>query len=97
MFSPTDLPVVGGRVSDPNIRAVMLDTDYLVCVMSNNNPLSKRSMVTLEELRRERMILRLPNQDLRRSGKASLLTDSKQRDHPMVQHRHTSFQKFIDT
>ena len=60
-----DLAIVEGRVNDPHIHSVMLDTDYLVCVMSNNNPLSKRSMVTLEELRRERMILRLPNSDTR--------------------------------
>ena len=34
-------------------------------VMSNNNPLSKRSMVTLKELEKERMILRLPDSDTR--------------------------------
>lgn len=50
-----------GRVSDPSINAVMLDTDYLVCVASNNSPLAKQSMVTLSDLRRERMILRLPD------------------------------------
>lgn len=60
-----DLAIVEGRVSDPNIRAVMLDTDYLVCVMSNRNPLAKQSMVTLEELKKERMILRLPDSDTR--------------------------------
>ena len=60
-----DLAIVEGRVNDPNIRSVMLDTDYLVCVMSNNNPLSKRSMVTLKELEKERMILRLPDSDTR--------------------------------
>lgn len=55
------LAVVEGRVSDPSINAVMLDTDYLVCVASNNSPLAKQSMVTLSDLRRERMILRLPD------------------------------------
>ena len=43
----------------------MLDTDYLVCVMANRNPLAKQSMVTLEELKKERMILRLPDSDTR--------------------------------
>ncbi len=60
-----DLAIVEGRVNDPNIRSVMLDTDYLVCVMSNNNPLAKRSMVTLKELEKERMILRLPESNTR--------------------------------
>lgn len=54
-----------GRVSDPSINAVMLDTDYLVCVASNNSPLAKQSMVTLSDLRRERMILRLPDSSTR--------------------------------
>lgn len=60
-----DLAVVEGRVSDPSINAVMLDTDYLVCVASNNSPLAKQSMVTLSDLRRERMILRLPDSSTR--------------------------------
>ena len=60
-----DLAVVEGRVSDPSINAVMLDTDYLVCVTSNNNPLARQSMVTLSDLRRERMILRLPDSNTR--------------------------------
>lgn len=60
-----DLAIVEGRVNDPHIRSVMLDTDYLVCVMSNNNPLSRRSMVTLEDLKKERMILRPPHSDTR--------------------------------
>ena len=54
-----------GRVSDPSINAVMLDTDYLVCVASDNSPLAKQSMVTLSDLRRERMILRLPDSSTR--------------------------------
>lgn len=60
-----DLAIVEGRVNDPSIHSVMLDTDYLVCVMSNNNPLAKRSMVTLDELKKERMILRLPDSNTR--------------------------------
>lgn len=60
-----DLAIVEGRISDPTINAVMLDTDYLVCVTSNNNPLARRSMVTINDLRRERMILRLPDSGTR--------------------------------
>lgn len=55
-----DLAVSGGRAHNPDLRSLMLDTDYLVCVMSNNNPLSAQSMVTLNELKGEKMILRLP-------------------------------------
>ena len=53
-----DLAVVEGKLPEPGIDAVLLDTDYLACVMSNHNPLSQQSMVTLDDLRREKMILR---------------------------------------
>ena len=50
----------------------MLDTDHLLCVMSVNNPLSRRAMVTLEQLKRERMILRLPTSATRVLFEATL-------------------------
>ena len=55
-----DLAIVEGKPNDPDLRSLMLDTDYLVCVMSNNNPLAKNAMVSLTELKSQRMILRLP-------------------------------------
>lgn len=60
-----DLAVVEGRIADPAIRYLLLDTDYLVLAVSVNHPFAKRSMVTLEELKRERMILRLPESGTR--------------------------------
>ena len=54
-----DLAVVEGKPHNPELYSLMLDTDYLVCAMSNNNPLSNQSMVTLNELKREAMIIRL--------------------------------------
>lgn len=38
----------------------MIDTDYLVCALSINNPLARKSMITLNDLKKQRMILRLP-------------------------------------
>ena len=55
-----DLAIVEGSVNVPRFSSMMLDTDYLMCVMSNDNPLSKRAVVTLAELKKEPMILRLP-------------------------------------
>ncbi len=60
-----DLAIVEGRMNEPNINTLLLDTDYLVCVVSNNNPLSKKSMVTLNDIKKEQMILRLPNSGTR--------------------------------
>ena len=54
-----DLAIVEGAQHNPAFGSLMLDTDYLVCVMSNNNPLARRAMVTLADLKKERMILRL--------------------------------------
>ncbi len=55
-----DLAVVDGSTGDTSLRSLVLDTDYLVCVTAPENPLSRSAMVTLEALRRQRMILRLP-------------------------------------
>lgn len=64
-----DLAVVEGTVPDTNIHSLLLDTDSLVLVMSNNHPLAKKSMITISELRKEPLILRRPS-----SGTRNLFT-----------------------
>lgn len=60
-----DLAVVEGRSTRPELSALMLDTDYLLCVLANTHPLSHSSMITLDEIRQEKLILRLPNSETR--------------------------------
>lgn len=60
-----DLAIVEGNINDPGICAQLLDTDYLVCVVSNNNPLAKKSILTLKDIKKEKMILRLPSSGTR--------------------------------
>ena len=60
-----DLAVVDGTPTGHSLCSLMLATDYLVCVMSIRHPLAKRAMVTLSELKQERMVLRLPTSDTR--------------------------------
>ncbi len=55
-----DLAIVEGRAPDGTMNALQLDTDYLVCVVCNESPLARKSMVTLDDIRKEKMILRLP-------------------------------------
>lgn len=55
-----DLAIVEGTPTNSDFNSQVLDTDYLVCVMSNTNPLSRNSIVTLRQLKKERLILRLP-------------------------------------
>lgn len=64
-----DLAVVEGRVQDDNINTLLLDTDSLVLVVSNNHPLAKRNMVTINEIKKEPLILRRPS-----SGTRNLFT-----------------------
>lgn len=56
-----DLAIVEGATNNHALSSLVLDTDILVCVMSGSNPLSRNAMITLEQLKRERMILRLPS------------------------------------
>ena len=55
-----DLAVVDGRIQENDIRFVPLDTDYLALAVSPNHPLAHKEMITLSELKKERLILRLP-------------------------------------
>lgn len=67
-----DLAIVEGTVTNSGFSSMMLDTDYLVCVMSNDNPLSKNVMVTLSELKQQQMILRLPSSATRTQFEGTL-------------------------
>ena len=67
-----DIAIVEGAVTDPSINSIMLDTDFLVCAVSNENPLARKSIVTLDELKQERLILRLPSSGTRNLFRAHL-------------------------
>lgn len=56
-----DLAIVEGNAGNPGFCSLVLDTDVLVCVMSADNPLSHNVSITLEQLKQQRMILRLPS------------------------------------
>ncbi len=60
-----DLAVVEGRVQDASINTLLLDTDSLLFVVSNNSPLAKKSMVTLNEIKAQPLILRRPSSGTR--------------------------------
>ena len=67
-----DLAVVDGNDTDSAFSSLVLDTDNLVCVMSPDNPLSRNAMITLEQLRTQKMILRLPTSATRTLFDATL-------------------------
>lgn len=75
-----DLAIVEGNRLSARLNYFMLDTDYLVCVLNNDNPLSKQSMVTVNELKKENMILRLPTSMTRRLFEATLMSINESLD-----------------
>ena len=56
-----DLAIVDGALNNPHFSSMILDTDYLMCIMSNSNSLAKKGVVTLNELKKQKMILRTPS------------------------------------
>ena len=60
-----DMAIVEGSVSDPIFHSVMLDTDCLILAVAPEHPLARQTMVTIEELKQEKLILRLPDSGTR--------------------------------
>lgn len=60
-----DIAVIEERISDPNFNSVMLATDSLILAVSKDNPLAKKPIVTLEDLKKQNLILRLPDSGTR--------------------------------
>jgi len=54
-----DLIIVEGNISDNTLCKIHLDTDELVLAMSPDNPLSQKEHITLDDLKKEKLILRL--------------------------------------
>ncbi|MBE6994450.1 MAG: LysR family transcriptional regulator [Ruminococcaceae bacterium] len=75
-----DFAIIEGMISDPSYASILLDTDYLVMAAANDNPLSKQPMVSLEKLKNERLILRLPGSGTRTLFETSLLSKGESLD-----------------
>ncbi|MBQ6341830.1 MAG: LysR family transcriptional regulator [Anaerolineaceae bacterium] len=69
-----DFAIIEGGRQMADLNYLMLDMDYLVCILSNNNPLSKKSMVSLDDLKKEHIILRLPESETRKLFEATLIS-----------------------
>lgn len=69
-----DMAIVEGAEDHPNFSSTMLDTDYLVCVLSPTHVLANKSVITLAELKKEQMILRLPTSATRTLFESSLIS-----------------------
>ena len=72
-----DIALVEGRVNDNNFKNLLLDTDFLCLACSPSNPISKKQTVTIDELKTQNLILRLPTSGTRRLFESSLLAHNK--------------------
>lgn len=53
-----DVAFVDGKIIDDHLNYILLDTDSLVLAVANHNPLSKKKIISLEDLKKEKLILR---------------------------------------
>lgn len=53
-----DVAFVDGKMVDDDLKYILLDTDSLVLAVANNNSLSKKKIISLEDLKKEKLILR---------------------------------------
>lgn len=68
-----DLAIVEEKTNAFKYKSVLLDTDYLVCILSKDNHLAKKSLITIQDLKKEKMILRLPNSATRNQFHSTLI------------------------
>lgn len=61
-----DFAFIDGKKPDPAFRYLLLDTDSLMLIVSPSHRLARRGSVTIDDLRREKLILRLPNSSTRK-------------------------------
>lgn len=60
-----DIAVIEGKPTNPSFNFVVVNTDSLMCMVSANSPVAKRSSITLAELKKQHLILRLPESSTR--------------------------------
>ena len=53
-----DLIVVEGKVRDNSLSSILLDTDSLVLIVAHDHPFAKKSVISIDELKKEPLILR---------------------------------------
>lgn len=67
-----DFAFVEGKTADPAFRYIMLDTDCLVLAVPPTHKLARLNTISIEQLKKERLILRLPSSNTRSLFTASL-------------------------
>ena len=66
-----DMAIIESRVNDSALKSVTLDTDSLVLAVAPNHPLAGKPSVTIDDIRKEKLIIRS-----RHSGTRSMFVSS---------------------
>ena len=67
-----DFAFVEGKFNDPELSCMILDTDCLVLAVPPEHALAGHGTITIDQLKKEKLILRLPNSNTRNLFAASL-------------------------
>ena len=67
-----DVLIIEEKPSNPDFNIMVLDTDMLTCMVSSQNPLAQKQAITLNELKKQHLILRLPTSATRVKFASSL-------------------------
>ena len=67
-----DVLIIEEKPSNPDFNFMVLDTDMLTCMVSIQNPLAQKQAITLNELKKQHLILRLPTSATRVKVASSL-------------------------
>lgn len=60
-----DVAIIEEKPTNPSFNFMVIDTDMLLCMASPMNPLAKKTTITLSELKKQHLILRLPSSSTR--------------------------------
>jgi DNA-binding transcriptional LysR family regulator len=70
-----DLAIIEGKINSKKISSILLGQDSLMAVMSPLNPLSNKSVITIDDLKKENLIVRTLE-----SGTTSLFIDELEKN-----------------
>ncbi len=67
-----DMAIIEEKPTNPDFRFTIIDTDMLVCIASPQNPVADKASISLQELKKQHLILRLPSSSTREKFNAAL-------------------------
>lgn len=69
-----DIAIIEQKPTNPSFNFMVIDTDMLLCMVSPKNPLAKKSAISLEELKKQHLVLRLPSSFTREKFEQALFS-----------------------